>query len=516
MIASKLRNKKSELSRNTITAGKEELFFSKSGKNDREANQSPNFEYGNLFDSVKTEKPVSCGLSTSTGYCPFGGACHTCPVVQTKLKVSNAGDKYEQEADRVAEQVMKSGSGLIQRKSCSDCKEDDEADKIMPKSDASPGFVNDGFSSQLTQSNGMGRKLPDPILTSMENSFNTDFSKVRVHDSEQAAYLNNQIRSQAFTYGNDIYFNGGYFQPESKSGQKLIAHELTHVIQQNRNRKHAINRMPLGLDEVIEEQADDLMTYDDEEDFMIGNTMDNISIFPDSEINNQPVRDQSLMKKPKKKMGGDLGNVKEGMGGKGGNVSKECENWIKINRTTYGYDKSKGADPVEKDFLDTYKNNKEAIPIAKPKDFNKKLKAETKSPCTCIENLSIDGHGGSWSGGAQEFAPRKYGLGKRSFGVKKNKKGKLVPYNFDIFNDIRFCEPCKIILGGCYVAINKPKPEAGKSGYKGAGDALGKALSEKTGCSVKAYTGTTYTNKKGFQGNPGGKWVTTSPPEKKK
>lgn len=516
MIASKLRNKKSELSRKTINARKEELFSSKSGKNDRKANQSPNFEYGNLFDSVKTEKPVSCGLSTSTGYCPFGGACHTCPVVQTKLKVSNAGDKYEQEADRVAENIMRSESGLIQKKDCPDCKQDDEADRVMPKSDTSQGSVTDTFSSQLTQSHEMGRELPEPILDSMENSFNTDFSEVRIHDTEHAVNLNNQIKSQAFTYGNNIYFNRGYFQPESKSGQKLIAHELTHVIQQNRNRKYAINRMPLGVDEEIEEQADDLMTYDDEEDFMVGNTMDNIAVFQDSELNNLSTTFQPTSKKPKKKMGGDLGKVEEGMGGKGSNASEECEKWIKINRTTYGYDKSKGADSAEKEFLETYKDNKEAIPIAKPKDFNKKLKAETKSPCTCIENLSIDGHGGSWSGGAQEFAPRKYGLGKRSFGVKKNKKGKLVPYNFKIFNDIRFCRPCKIILGGCYVAINKPKPEAGKSGYKDAGDALGKALSEKTGCSVKAYTGTTITTNKGFKGDPGGKWVTTPPPEKKK
>jgi hypothetical protein len=65
------------------------------------------------------------------------------------------------------------------------------------------------------------------------------------------------------------------------------------------------------------------------------------------------------------------------------------------------------------------------------------------------------------------------------------------------------------------VAINSPKPEAGKSGIKGAGDALGEALAKKSGCSVRAYTGLTTTPKAGeFKGGGKGKWVVTKPKKK--
>lgn len=217
----------------------------------------------------------------------------------------------------------------------------------------------------------------------------------------------------------------------------------------------------------------------------------------------------------KKKMGGSLGPVKEGSGKSTDGLSDECAKWTRIKRTTYGYD-PKATDSVEKDFLEKYQKFKEGIPIAEPADFNKKLKTATANPCTCIEKLSVDGHGASWSGGGQEFAPRKHSLADRSFGVKMDADGKIVPYNFHLFDGITFCKPCSIVLGGCYVGLNKPKTEAGASGFKGAGDALGKALAKKTGCSVTAYTDLTTTPKPGeFKGGTGGKWITTLPPGKK-
>ena len=66
----------------------------------------------------------------------------------------------------------------------------------------------------------------------MNTSFGADFSDVRIHDNKESAKMNNAIQAQAFTHGKDIYFNEGKYNPQSSAGKKLLAHELTHTIQQ--------------------------------------------------------------------------------------------------------------------------------------------------------------------------------------------------------------------------------------------------------------------------------------------
>ncbi|MDD5611897.1 MAG: DUF4157 domain-containing protein, partial [Gallionella sp.] len=77
-----------------------------------------------------------------------------------------------------------------------------------------------------------GRVLPAEIRQFMEPRFNADFSRVRIHTGEQAARLSSAVSAQAFTTGGHIYFGAGRFQPDSSEGRQLIAHELTHTIQQ--------------------------------------------------------------------------------------------------------------------------------------------------------------------------------------------------------------------------------------------------------------------------------------------
>ena len=74
--------------------------------------------------------------------------------------------------------------------------------------------------------------LPDDIRTEMEGKFNADFSKVRVHTGDKAVVMTNMLKAQAFTHGFDIYFNAGKYQPNTSLGKHLLAHELTHVVQQ--------------------------------------------------------------------------------------------------------------------------------------------------------------------------------------------------------------------------------------------------------------------------------------------
>lgn len=92
--------------------------------------------------------------------------------------------------------------------------------------------VPSDISKEIKSTRGQGEQLPSGTRHFMESGFGNEFSKVRVHTGSKAAHFCKTLHAQAFTVGNDIFFNTGRFKPESKDGQKLIAHELTHVIQQ--------------------------------------------------------------------------------------------------------------------------------------------------------------------------------------------------------------------------------------------------------------------------------------------
>lgn len=160
-------------------------------------------------------------------------------VIQTKLKMGAPNNKYEQEANRMAELVVnqqtspalhtnkKKKNPLIQRIASS------------PKGGlVAPESVN----HKLKQKKGSGNQLPPRIQASMEQSFGVDFSQVRIHTDREANLLNQQLGARAFTYGQDVYFNQGEFNPSITQGQKLLAHELTHVIQQGGNNDRIVQR----------------------------------------------------------------------------------------------------------------------------------------------------------------------------------------------------------------------------------------------------------------------------------
>ncbi|NET32018.1 MAG: DUF4157 domain-containing protein [Cyanothece sp. SIO1E1] len=87
----------------------------------------------------------------------------------------------------------------------------------------------ENFESQLAQYKGSGQPLSEEARSFMEPRFGADFSHVRVHETPDLA---NTVQAQAFTHGQDIYFNAGKYNPGSSSGKELLAHELTHVVQQ--------------------------------------------------------------------------------------------------------------------------------------------------------------------------------------------------------------------------------------------------------------------------------------------
>lgn len=225
---------------------------------------------------------------------PQGGTVQT---VQAKLKVGKPGDRYEQEADRVASKVAaKSGPsqeiqrqepGTVQRITLVTPAEDEklgtaearmEKDKLIQEKiqrmggqkeeeplqmmeteeeevqakeeDEEPlqrkeleeediqakgeggNVASPGVTQKIENSAGAGQSLSREILAEMERAFGADFSRVTIHTDAEAVRLNRQLRSRAFTRGQDIFFNEGQYRPETSEGRLLLVHELAHVVQQ--------------------------------------------------------------------------------------------------------------------------------------------------------------------------------------------------------------------------------------------------------------------------------------------
>ena len=150
-------------------------------------------------------------------------------AVQAKLTVGPAGDEYEQEADRVAKQVVGMTEPSAQRQEEEELQAKPLAQRKVP---LEGGDVEPAVEQSIEQSQGRGQALPDSLRTSMEGAFGADFSGVRVHSDAQADALNDSMSARAFTTGKDIFIRQGEYNPGSSSGQELLAHELTHVVQQ--------------------------------------------------------------------------------------------------------------------------------------------------------------------------------------------------------------------------------------------------------------------------------------------
>ncbi|MEH1951244.1 MAG: DUF4157 domain-containing protein [Nostoc sp.] len=176
---------------------------------------------------------------------------HPMPPIQAKLTIGEPGDRYEQEADRVASQVVQrinapaSGVQSVQRRELI-------APPIRSLKNQSEGFgeihqlkpliqrQNDSggreatreLESSINRARAKGQPLEASLQRLIGQAMGADFSGVRVHTDAQSDQLNQSIQAKAFTTGQDVFFRAGAYQPGSKGGQELIAHELTHVVQQ--------------------------------------------------------------------------------------------------------------------------------------------------------------------------------------------------------------------------------------------------------------------------------------------
>jgi|GEM_PF-4978244 len=161
------------------------------------------------------------------------------PVIQTKLQVGPANDKYEQEADQVAQQIMQTPrlAEATQARGVS----------TLQRVGGAGGFeAGREVESHIVAQRGSGQRLPANVRAQVEPRLGADFSGVRVHTDAEADALNQSLNARAFTTGRDIFFRRGEYQPESSVGQQLLAHELTHVTQQQPNTSVHIGLNNLG------------------------------------------------------------------------------------------------------------------------------------------------------------------------------------------------------------------------------------------------------------------------------
>ena len=165
--------------------------------------------------------------------------------IQPKLSIGAPKDRYEQESDTMADKVMRmtQNTPAIQTR-CADCEQKEmmQNKPLILKSEGSGGLATQALTTQLDTTKGGGSPLPASTNSFMSQAFGSDFSNVKVHADSRAIEMSQGLNAKAFTHGSNIYFNKGEYMPGSSSGKRLLAHELTHVLQQKTSRIPSIQR----------------------------------------------------------------------------------------------------------------------------------------------------------------------------------------------------------------------------------------------------------------------------------
>lgn len=220
---------------------------------------------------IVTPVPRPTSFNQRKPACACGGSCPKCQSalsILPKLKIGAPNDKYEQEADHVADQVMRMPESSIQRqpetkeedeetiqtkpllstitpfvqrqvepeeeeKEAELKKEEEEEGPVQAKSlgnKTTPARVR--LKNRIKSLKGGGQPLPTPHRHFFESRMCRRFNDVRIHTNHKAIDAAKSANARAFTHGKDIFFAAGQYAPHAHEGKHLLAHELTHVIQQ--------------------------------------------------------------------------------------------------------------------------------------------------------------------------------------------------------------------------------------------------------------------------------------------
>ena len=186
-------------------------------------------------------------------------------TIQPKLEIGEPDDPFEKQADRVADSVIQKKDSdvqlqqmeedelqmkrepILQRK-CKECEEKESLQKKAKNSVSPDKTSNKSINQKLQLSRGTVHQLTQPVQKEMNGKIGADFANVNIHTDSNAAEMSRSLGARAFTHGSDIYFNSGEYNPSTKDGKHLLAHELTHVVQQGKAGKR-IQREPLTNDQ---------------------------------------------------------------------------------------------------------------------------------------------------------------------------------------------------------------------------------------------------------------------------
>ena len=178
-------------------------------------------------------------------------------VVRAKMTIGPPGDKYEQEADRVAKEVVRrmhapepgrstevgnEGQDVVRRQPAVSIR----LMSTVPSADGGVGGipVSEEFEREVNRARGGGQPLDESFRAKAEPMFGDDLRGVRVHRDGRADGLTRRIRAKAMTIGEDIFFRRGAYDPGSRGGQELLAHEMTHVWQGGKRDGSLVRRWP--------------------------------------------------------------------------------------------------------------------------------------------------------------------------------------------------------------------------------------------------------------------------------
>jgi hypothetical protein len=175
-----------------------------------------------ILDGVLQRK-CACGNHTIAG-----GECNECHKsslrLMPKLEIGDVNDPLEFEADRIADLVLSKPAGAIGSSAPPRIQRHSASSKANPT--AVPRTVTNVLASA-------GQPIAPPLRRELEERFQHDFSRVRVHTGLSPAQSARDVNARAYTVGHDIVFAAGQFAPETHEGRRLLAHELTHVVQQS-------------------------------------------------------------------------------------------------------------------------------------------------------------------------------------------------------------------------------------------------------------------------------------------
>lgn len=159
-------------------------------------------------------------------------------TLQAKLRVNQPGDRYEREADRISESVVRRPATEVRGPET--LSRPTSTQRCAASSTPAATWDAPPIVSEVLRTRG--RPLDPATRATMESRFLHDFEAVRVHDTEAAAASAESVQAKAYTVGNDIVFGKGMYSPANDAGRRLLAHELAHVLQQRGQSRPLVQR----------------------------------------------------------------------------------------------------------------------------------------------------------------------------------------------------------------------------------------------------------------------------------